>query len=324
MDAVPVIDISRFDEERAEKVLDAAINVGFLWIDGHGLSKDNVRSAFNLSRQFFTLDREEKSKYPIQNNQGFAALNVEELDPSTPSDYKESFNFGADDLMNGTQNQPLPPVFTEQHDFLSSFATSCHSICLDILKFFGHALKVPGGPYFLAASHQPGASSGSTLRLLHYPAVEEEVQGDNRAGAHSDYGSITLLFQQPGSSGLEIMLPGKGWVPVPALPANDTNSAPPILVNIGDQLSYWTAGLLRSTIHRVRMPNRGQERYSMVYFCHPNDDALLEPVPSEIVRERKGRGANAAEGEVLTAGEHLRRRLAATYGWKENEDGQKQ
>ncbi|ODQ54411.1 Clavaminate synthase-like protein [Saitoella complicata NRRL Y-17804] len=293
MDAVPVIDISRFDEERAEKVLDAAINVGFLWIDGHGLSKDNVRSAFNLSRQFFTLDREEKSKYPIQNNQGFAALNVEELDPSTPSDYKESFNFGADDLMNGTQNQPLPPVFTEQHDFLSSFATSCHSICLDILKFFGHALK-------------------------------EEVQGDNRAGAHSDYGSITLLFQQPGSSGLEIMLPGKGWVPVPALPANDTNSAPPILVNIGDQLSYWTAGLLRSTIHRVRMPNRGQERYSMVYFCHPNDDALLEPVPSEIVRERKGRGANAAEGEVLTAGEHLRRRLAATYGWKENEDGQKQ
>lgn len=63
----------------------------------------------------------------------------------------------------------------------------------------------------------------------------------------------------------------------------------------------------------------GEDRYSMAFFCHPVNDVLLEPVPSEIVKGQvKKRGAQAVEddGKMMTALEHLQKRLAATYGWK--------
>lgn len=96
-----------------------------------------------------------------------------------------------------------------------------------------------------------------------------------------------------------------------------------ICVNIGDLLSYWTGGLLKSTVHRVVVPKGGEQRdrYSMAYFCHPVDTTLLEAIPSEQVKQRGQRGANEAE-KAITAAEHLKGRLAATYGWKEKGAGQ--
>jgi isopenicillin N synthase-like dioxygenase len=161
---------------------------------------------------------------------------------------------------------------------------------------------------------------------------------DLRAGAHSDYGSITLLFQRDGQPGLEILTPSGEWAPVPVRPgpssitsadggaSNSHSSFPPILVNIADLLSYWTCGLLKSTVHRVVFPpeeqrgeNAGKDRYSMAFFCHPVHTAELVPVPSRLVEERRKQvqteGPSTAEGgKVLTAREHLASRLAATYG----------
>lgn len=119
-------------------------------------------------------------------------------------------------------------------------------------------------------------------------------------------------------------------------PGTEDDPSPPILVNIGDLLSYWTNGLFRSTVHRVVFPPDGDTegdadgdgaRYSIAYFCHPMDGALLEPVPSERVRafvsSRGGMDADAdaeedvnpyARRKVLTAGEHLLMRLKESYG----------
>ncbi len=104
-------------------------------------------------------------------------------------------------------------------------------------------------------------------------------------------------------------------------PGTEDDPAPPILMNIGDLLSYWTGGLLRSTVHRVVFPaaEKGVEgegdvlgpRYSIAYFCHPFGGAELGPVPSERVRGYKGglaEGNPYAERRVLTADEHLKMR----------------
>ena len=124
-------------------------------------------------------------------------------------------------------------------------------------------------------------------------------------------------------------------------PGTEDDEAPPILVNIADLLAYWTGGLLKSTVHRVIFPKEeekggerngvksgGEDRYSIAYFLHPMDEVRLEAVPSEVVRNRnretvKGQGVGYGAGsrksgdeEVLTAEEHLRRRLDETYGWK--------
>jgi isopenicillin N synthase-like dioxygenase len=128
------------------------------------------------------------------------------------------------------------------------------------------------------------------------------------------------------------------WAPVPVYPGDRTDFPyPPILVNIGDMLSYWTDGLLKSTVHRVVFPHDKQssaasiprDRYSIAFFCQPVGSTELIPVPSKVVtayRQKKqdsnantvvGYGGGASGLNVdqrrLTAGEHLQSRLAATY-----------
>lgn len=198
--------------------------------------------------------------------------------------------------------------------------------------------------------------TGSILRFLYYPSISSPASStyqhdiDVRAGAHSDYGTITLLFQRPGQPGLEILTsPEEGhsssnWAPVPVWPEGATSEAdefPPILINIGDMLSFWTNGLLKSTIHRVVFPlaerNAGAaakspDRYSVVFFCHPVDSCnLVPPVPSPLVAAagadpksveggKVGFGGGAgslSERRSMTAKEYLDMRLSATYDDRE-------
>ena len=159
---------------------------------------------------------------------------------------------------------------------------------------------------------------------------------------------MTMLFRLRGQAGLEILTRENTWAPVPVTPpGTEDDPAPPILVNIGDLLSYWTGGLLRSTVHRVVFPAAGSDgasadvagagaavdgesdaepRYSMAFFCHPVGSTRLTPVPSERVRAFiASAAATAANGDasrqeypreeqkVVTADEHLQMRLRATY-----------
>jgi isopenicillin N synthase-like dioxygenase len=165
--------------------------------------------------------------------------------------------------------------------------------------------------------------------MLYYPrtttASPTTTTTGIRAGAHSDYGSLTLLFRRPGEPGLELYTSSRGWVSVPVNPAPASLTHPPVLVNIGDLLSFWTAGLLKSTLHRVVFEG-GEERYSMAYFCHPLDEARLERVPGRVLdafgekgkeelgAQRRRLGLSDGDGDVLTAKEHLDRRLKVTYG----------
>lgn len=114
-------------------------------------------------------------------------------------------------------------------------------------------------------------------------------------------------------------------------PGTEDDPSPPILINIGDLLSYWTNGLFRSTVHRVVFGNNNiageessQPRYSIAFFSHPAGKTELGVVPSERVKNFVPRGKSSnpyAEKKVMTADEHLRMRLAATYGdlYKEKE-----
>lgn len=129
---------------------------------------------------------------------------------------------------------------------------------------------------------------------------------------------------------MEILKKDDSWAPVPVCPAGtEDDPSPPVLINIGDLLSYWTNGLFRSTVHRVVFPKDGSNgvdgessagpRYSIAFFCHPVGSAPLEAVPSERVKNfvpAKGTSnANPfAERKVLTADEHLFMRLKASYG----------
>lgn len=274
---------------------------------------------------------EQKSDYAIHSskaggmNRGWVGMQGESLDPSGPQDPKEAFNIAPP---NPTL-QPLPPPLSAHADLLSRFQTRCHTLCTTILSLLGTALAIPEAAYFASRHDESRGPSGTIFRLLYYPKTTTAAPPNHeapriRAGAHSDYGTLTLLFRLPGQPGLELLTP-TGWIPVPVNPAPATLDAPPILVNMGDLLSFWTKGLLKSTVHRVTFSG-GEERYSMAYFCHPLDEVRLDAVPSRVIeqfgeqgreelREQRERLGLVGEGEqVLTARQHLERRLKVTYG----------
>jgi isopenicillin N synthase-like dioxygenase len=100
--------------------------------------------------------------------------------------------------------------------------------------------------------------------MLYYPALkpqdgddQEDRAADLRAGAHSDFGSMTLLFQLPGQPGLEIKTPEGEWASVPVNPSggsdNEDAASLPILLNIGDLLEDVSIPMHRINPPRSRM-----------------------------------------------------------------------
>lgn len=173
--------------------------------------------------------------------------------------------------------------------------------------------------------------SDNTLRLLHYPGVRRGHfrHGRVRAGAHSDFGSVTLLFQDA-AGGLQVERPDGGWVGVKPVEGA-------VVVNSGDLLARWSNGLVKSTMHRVVEPprggSRGQEkgkgesvegrqeeeedndddellppRYSVAYFGNPDFDRWIEALPGTFGGEM---GDKKWEG--VNSGDYLVERLSATY-----------
>ncbi|OAA72267.1 Oxoglutarate/iron-dependent oxygenase [Cordyceps fumosorosea ARSEF 2679] len=340
---IPIIDINSADEATIGKQLvDAAEEHGFIYIRnlGQDISVEQVDEAFELSRRLFDAPIEEKVACAIQtNNRGWGGLHSETLDPRTQKigDFKEVFNIGL--FKKGQPQQPLPPAIVPDQARLEAFRDVCTAMCTKLLRLIGNGLGV--GDFFAQAHEiKPGDECDTILRLLRYPPPSSPSSSPSpadavRAGAHSDYGSITLLFRLRGQAGLEVQTTAENtWAPVPVQPpGTERDPAPPILVNVGDLLSYWTNGLLRSTVHRVVFGGSGvvegesatDPRYSIAFFSSPSPSTELGVVPSERVRNfvpRGGDGGNPyAQRKVMRADEHLRMRLAETYGdlYKKNE-----
>ncbi|KAH6892308.1 hypothetical protein B0T10DRAFT_483565 [Thelonectria olida] len=333
---IPIIDISTPDvdqKEIARQLVDAAEEHGFIYIRnlGRDISASEVDGAFALSKKTFESPLEEKQRCTIQtNNRGWSGMHSETLDPKNQKigDYKEAFNFG--EFVDGKAQQPLPAPIVPDEPQINAFSTSCHKLCQKLLYLLGLGLEVDD--FFSSAHSTAKGPSGTILRFLRYPAAEatSHSDGDVRAGAHSDYGSVTLLFRLKGQAGLEVLTKANVWAPVPVSPPGTENDpSPPILINIGDLLSYWTNGLFRSTVHRVVFPSDGSvgvkgetssgPRYSIAFFCHPVGSTLLEPVPSDRVKnfvpsEGTPNVNPYAERKVMTADEHLFMRLKESYG----------
>jgi isopenicillin N synthase-like dioxygenase len=170
-----------------------------------------------------------------------------------------------------------------------------------LMQLMALSLNLPEG-YFDTTSESPMV----TLRMIRYPAHPPEA--DERtfgAGAHTDWGAITILAQDT-HGGLEVQMPDGTWV-----------AATPIdgcfVVNLGDMIPRWTNGLYHSNPHRVRnTESRGAPRYSIPFFYEPDYFARIEAVPGTVPQGEAPRYA------PCTAGEHLRQMYQRTYGLSQN------
>lgn len=156
----------------------------------------------------------------------------------------------------------------------------------------------------------------AALKLLHYPPQhlsrssssseekekEEKEEKEPRqfgAGAHTDFGAITLLLQDR-TAGLQVLNRNTGhWIDVPP-----TEGA--YVVNVGDMLEMWTRGLYKSNLHRV-INRSGVDRYSAPFFFDGNLDCGIEPL------DGGGAGDREDKGEVVTVEGYLRSRYRAVF-----------
>jgi isopenicillin N synthase-like dioxygenase len=115
----------------------------------------------------------------------------------------------------------------------------------------------------------------SSLRVLNYPELDAPPDdGQLRAGAHRDYGFVTILRSENVAGGLEVQTRDGTWLEVETSP----NA---FVVNLGDLLAEWTGGRWVSTLHRVAVPPAGAigtRRQSLVFFHNPREDAYIDAI----------------------------------------------
>lgn len=190
-----------------------------------------------------------------------------------------------DDIFQVGKKWPAPTVLECQRDLLKSFMSEAHSIVTLLLELLNDHLALPKGT--LPSLHRLHAAGGDQVRFIKAPPQPAD---DRRTalGEHTDFGSVTVLFNRLG--GLQILPPGSDaeWCYVKPLPEH-------AIINLGDALVKFTNGLLRSNIHRVVSPPGEQAthtRYSLVYFNRPEDDVLLRRL------DNSSRIPPLADGEV--------------------------
>ena len=137
----------------------------------------------------------------------------------------------------------------------------------------------------------------SMFRVLSYPPqTEAPLPGQLRAGAHSDYGSLTIVL--PDDKGLQVFNKAGQWVDVPQVEGG-------LVVNIADLMMQWTNDQWVSTLHRVSNPPlevaQTNRRQSLVFFHQPNYDAMVECLPSCLAPGEKPKYAPISSGDHLTS-----------------------
>lgn len=168
---------------------------------------------------------------------------------------------------------------------IQSYLRHCHAVVLLLLAHLDKHLELPPGT--LGSMHRLEAVSGDQIRMIKSPP---QPLSDQRIalGKHTDFGSITILFNRLG--GLQILPPKSivppgeepQWTYVKPLPGH-------CIINLGDAMVKFTNGLLRSNIHRVVSPpgkQANETRYSVVYFSRPEDEVLLKGLESSSVIPR--------------------------------------
>lgn len=300
MHDLPVVDVSPFGRDPAARdrvvsqVCNALEHCGFLYVQGLPVASARIEGAMAAARRFFESGVASKQRYGYRDadaNFGYQGIGAERLDTAAAPDLKESFTLR--NALAHAEDAARWPDAEFRRDALGLYEAGMAS-AYRMLEILAAGLRLSAD--FFVDRHR---GENVTLRLLRYPAgLPARDATQLGAGAHTDYGSITLLFQDE-VGGLEVRGLDGAWRVAPPIPGC-------VLINTGDLMERWTNRRFRSTPHRV-LPVRGaRDRYSMALFVDPDSAVTVECIPSCI-------SAGSAPAPPITAGEHIQRKILATH-----------
>jgi len=247
---IPTIDLSAGPAAAAAELGRACEDVGFFAVVGHGVAEETIDAISSAARAFFDLPETERRRLAEPAATGgvpvYRPLGAEKL--GSNADRKESLDWGPSLAGVAWPDDALRSAYERYYRELQRVAST-------LVSAFGFALGDDLEPYFDDRS--------STLRVIDYPAGT----GGARAGAHRDYGCLTIIRSD--ASGLEAQTRDGEWVAVETPPGG-------LVVNIGDLMQRWTDDRWVSTLHRVvGAEGESPRRQSLVFFHNPRADAEI-------------------------------------------------
>ena len=252
-----------------KRIIEAFQTYNFCYLKNHGVTETVLGEFIQVSRNFFELPDEVKSKFPMGKDYRFGCVFLETERANlerNAGDLHEAFNYSP------PHDTEWPPV--EKFEAVTKeFYAAARALALRFCDVLSLGLDQPID--FLRNAHQlagqKGNSSASTA--TYYPPIpaDMDVKPDQvRFGEHSDGDTITFDFQDA-TGGLEIQNPQGDWIP--ALPVPGT-----VLIIVGPILQRWTADRLTATVHRLLLPDderRYKTRQASLFFLHPDDDHVI-------------------------------------------------
>ena len=317
MAQVPLIDIGPFlnggleaKQAVAKKMDEACRKIGFLVIEGHGVSEDLIAEVHEVSEEYFALPFWEKMRFkmPPDRYRGYTPMGTEGLALSlgneTPPDLKESFSIGPfkhpyDEYYFGAAGARYfapnlwPDQPTRMRRIWEQYFSEMEKLAASLMRIFAVALDMSELTFEDKINRHI-----TNFSAIRYPSQEkiEPAAKQLRAGAHTDYGSLTIVQTNTDVGGLEVMTKDGKWEGVPWLP--NTFS-----VNIGDLMAEWTNDRWVSTLHRVANPPRDRastHKTSLLFFHQPNYDAIIECLPTCVNEENPAKYGRTTSGEHVT------------------------
>lgn len=314
--AIPVVDLGEAlrpggarTHAVARQIHAAATGSGFFYAVGHGVPGELVVRQFAAARAFFELPQAAKLAVALGKSsamRGYESIGEQQLDGDARPDLKESFYCGLEHgpdhpyVRKGYQSYgantwpaELPQLARQSGDYVAAM----RALAERLMQLLALSLDLPEAQ-FDAVMREPMI----TLRLLRYPPHPADADALTfGAGAHTDWGAITILAQDD-FGGLEVRLPDGAWAPATPIPGS-------FVVNLGDMIPRWTNGLYHSNPHRVRnVSSGGRPRHSIPFFYSPDYEARVEALPGTVAPGER------PKSEPCTAGEHLREMAERTYG----------
>ena len=313
---VPIVDISDLRAFEPSKRLEVARrlghaceHIGFIVVTGHGVSSALVNEMFALSTEFFDLPETEKNMYvaDLGGFRGYTPLASEALartlELESSPDLYEAFTIGRMNVPDDAYHRRYkdshfaPNIWPWRPERFTATATAYYQameqLANELMAAFALALNLDE-----AFFEDKFDRHISNMRFINYPEQLSMINGSQlRCGAHTDYGSLTIVCSSDADGGLQVKGANGEWSDVPRVPDA-------FVINIGDLLAEWTNDHWVSTMHRVANPYNpdqgGNRRQSIAFFHQPNYDAVIQCIPTCTSADNPPRYAPVLSGDHLT------------------------
>lgn len=292
MTRVPLIDVGPFfsgDETQRRQVAadirHACEEIGFFTITGHGVPGAVYDALRREALAFFELPEAQRALVAQPRSKisrGYSAHATRalaySLGDATPPDLQQSLAMGPVDAAPAAAvGTPAENAFFHPNywpadppglkDAFETYYRHMSTLATEVLRMFAMALGLDAHAFDDRVDRHT-----STMRAILYPAQTTPPEpGQLRAGAHTDYGTLTIVRGDDVPGGLQVRIRSGEWV--------DIHPAPDAFIcNIGDLMMRWTNDRWLSNLHRVANPppaHAGTQRLSVAFFHNPNFDAEI-------------------------------------------------